>query len=130
MRTNNKRINQHPLQLVRCSRKSLLANILQTRRFLSHGRIVHKENEILKHHEMRIRAKWLRYTLEVFAPLYEEELSEEIKMMKNFQDTLGEMHDCDVWIEGIPKFIEETRRKTAIIPENEQAAADQRPRSS
>ena len=93
--------------------------------FLAMEDWVHKENEILKHHEMRIRAKWLRYTLEAFAPLYEQELSEEIKMMKNFQDTLGEMHDCDVWIEGIPKFIEETQRKMAIIPENEQAAADQ-----
>ena len=92
--------------------------------FLAMEEWVHKENEILKHHEMRIRAKWLRYTLEAFAPLYEQELSEETKMMKNFQDTLGEMHDCDVWIDGIPKFIEETRRKTAIIPENEQAVAD------
>ncbi len=92
--------------------------------FLAMEEWIHKENEILKHHEMRIRAKWLRYTLEAFAPLYEQELSEETKMMKNFQDILGEMHDCDVWIDGIPKFIEETRRKTAIIPENEQAAAD------
>ena len=92
--------------------------------FLAMEDCVHKENEILKHHEMRIRAKWLRYTLEAFAPLYEQELSEEIKMMKNFQDTLGEMHDCDVWIDGIPKFIEETRSKIAITSENEQAAAD------
>ena len=93
--------------------------------FLAMEDCVHKENEILKHHEMRIRAKWLRYTLEAFAPLYEQELSEEIKIMKNFQDTLGEMHDCDVWIDGIPKFIEETLSKIAITSENEQAAADQ-----
>ena len=30
-------------------------------------------------------------------------------MMKNFQDALGEMHDCDVWIERIPKFINEMK---------------------
>ena len=33
--------------------------------FLAMEEYVHKENEILKHHEMRIRAKWLRYTMEV-----------------------------------------------------------------
>ena len=85
---------------------------------------VHKENEVLKHHEMRIRAKWLRYTMEVFAPLYQEELSEEIKMVKNFQDTLGEMHDCDVWIERIPEFIKELENETATFPENEKAIAE------
>ena len=84
--------------------------------FLAMEEYVHKENEILKHHEMRIRAKWLRYTMETFAPLYQEELSEEIEMMKNFQDTLGEMHDCDVWIERIPKFINEIENEVADIP--------------
>ena len=92
--------------------------------FLAMEDYVHKENEILKHHEMRIRAKWLRYTMEAFAPLYQEELSEEIEMMKNFQDTLGEMHDCDVWIERIPKFINEIENEIATFPENEKASAE------
>lgn len=92
--------------------------------FLAMEDYVHKENEILKHHEMRIRAKWLRYTMEAFAPLYQEELSEEIKMMKNFQDTLGEMHDCDVWIERIPKFINQIENEIATSPENEKAIAE------
>ena len=92
--------------------------------FLAMEDYVHKENEILKHHEMRIRAKWLRYTMEAFAPLYQEELSEEIEMMKNFQDTLGEMHDCDVWIERIPKFINEIENEIATFPENEKAIAE------
>ena len=91
--------------------------------FLALEDYVHKENEILKHHEMRIRAKWLRYTMEAFAPLYEDELSEEIEMMKNFQDTLGEMHDCDVWIERIPKFISEIENEIATFTENEKAIA-------
>jgi putative phosphoesterase len=91
--------------------------------FLAMENYVHKENEILKHHEMRIRAKWLRYTMETFAPLYQEELAEEIEMMKNFQDTLGEMHDCDVWIERVPKFINEIEKETATFPENEKATA-------
>ena len=80
--------------------------------FLAMEEYVHQENEILKHHEMRIIAKWLRYTMEAFAPLYKNKLAEEIETIKDFQDVLGEMHDCDVWIDYIPKFIVETETKT------------------
>jgi putative phosphoesterase len=69
-------------------------------------RYVRQENAVLKHHEMRIRAKWLRYTMETFAPIYESKLTEEIETMKSFQDVLGEMHDCDVWINYLPKFMD------------------------
>ena len=53
--------------------------------------------------------------METFAPLYPEKLSEEIEIIKNFQDTLGEMHDCDVWIEKIPKFINEIENETSTV---------------
>ncbi len=72
---------------------------------------VHLQNEALKHHEMRIRAKKLRYTMESFSPLYQNKLAQEIEKIKKLQDVLGEMHDCDVWTEYIPKFIEETNAK-------------------
>ena len=80
--------------------------------FLAMENCVHMENEALKHHEMRIHAKKLRYTMEVFAPLYKNKLAQEIETIKAFQDILGEMHDCDVWKQYIPKFIQETNAKT------------------
>jgi putative phosphoesterase len=73
--------------------------------FLSHEKYVHFENENKKHHEMRINAKKLRYTMEFFAPLYENKLKKEIETIKTYQDILGEKHDCEVWIDFIPKFI-------------------------
>jgi putative phosphoesterase len=79
--------------------------------FLAMEKYVHLENEILKHHEMRIFAKKLRYTMELFAPLYKNKLAQEIEKIKAVQDVLGEMHDCDVWIDYIPKFIEDTQAK-------------------
>ncbi len=79
--------------------------------FLAMENYVYLENEVLKHHEMRIRAKKLRYTMESFSPLYKNKLAQEIEEIKKFQDILGEMHDCDVWTEYIPKFIEETKAK-------------------
>ncbi len=75
--------------------------------FLAMENYVHLENEILKHHETRIHAKKLRYTMESFAALYKNKLVQEIETLKVFQEVLGEMHDCDVWIEYIPKFIHE-----------------------
>ena len=91
--------------------------------FLALEDYVHKQNEMIKHHEMRIKAKWLRYTMEAFAPLYQEGLSKEIEMMKNFQDNLGELHDCDVWIDTIPKFIEEIKNVSSAGTQNETAIA-------
>jgi putative phosphoesterase len=79
--------------------------------FLALENWVHSENEVLKHHEMRIHAKKLRYTMESFACLYKNKLAEEIETIKAFQDLLGEMHDCDVWIQYIPKFIQKTNVK-------------------
>jgi putative phosphoesterase len=83
--------------------------------FLSMEEYVHKENEKQKHHETRIFAKKLRYTMEIFATMYKNGLKKEIDDIRKFQDTLGEMHDCDVWIDYIPKFIFEARTNPRVI---------------
>lgn len=81
--------------------------------FLAMEKYVYRENEVLKHHEMRICAKKLRYTMEHFTPLYTNKLTTEIERLKAFQDVLGEMHECDVWIDYLlPKFIEEVTSTT------------------
>jgi putative phosphoesterase len=82
--------------------------------FLGMEEYVLKENEKQKHHQMRIYAKKLRYTMEIFASMYTSKLTKEIGTTKEFQDILGEMHDCDVWINYIPKFIEETKNNPTI----------------
>jgi putative phosphoesterase len=74
---------------------------------------VHHENDVTNHHKMRIHAKWLRYTIEIFSPKYDEKLNEYVSTMKHFQDLLGEMHDYDVWIDYIPKFITQIKLELA-----------------
>ncbi len=61
---------------------------------------------------MRIAGKHLRYTLEIFAPIYNQALIPYLQVMKEVQDQLGEIHDDDVWIEWLPKFIEKERSRT------------------
>ena len=75
---------------------------------------VHHEEEALKHHKMRIAAKRLRYTMEVFQKLYPNKIKEEISVIKQLQDVLGDMHDCDVWMEHIPNFIKETKEEILL----------------
>jgi putative phosphoesterase len=77
--------------------------------FLRFQEFVNKLNKNEEHHEMRIAAKKLRYTMEFFAPLYKDKLNQEIEIVKKYQDTLGEKHDCEIWIDYIPKFIEKKK---------------------
>ena len=58
---------------------------------------VERPDAVKKLHAMRIAAKHLRYTLEVYAPLYIDGLTTRIQWMRQLQDWLGEIHDCDVW---------------------------------
>ena len=61
------------------------------------------------HHEMRIAAKHLRYTLEICNKMYDDKLTPYIKKIKTLQTLLGDLHDCDVWIEVIPHFLEKEK---------------------
>jgi len=62
-------------------------------------------------HMMRIAAKRLRYTLEIFAPLYSDKLKRYLQACRQTQQLLGEIHDCDVWIETLPQFAEEEHQR-------------------
>ncbi len=56
------------------------------------------------HHLMRIAAKRLRYTIEICREPYESRLDNAIKVVKKLQTVLGDIHDCDVWVEHIEYF--------------------------
>jgi CHAD domain-containing protein len=47
-------------------------------------------------HAMRIAAKWLRYTMELFAPAYKDGLKQPLAAVKRIQELLGDLHDSDV----------------------------------
>ena len=58
-------------------------------------------------HRMRIAAKRLRYTLELFEPAVGKSLSEAIEAMKEVQELLGAIHDLDVLT---PRLVQALRR--------------------
>ena len=63
-----------------------------------------------RHHAMRIAAKRLRYTLEIAKPVYDEQLEAIIEAVRKVQTLLGEIHDCDVWIDQLTAFAEAERK--------------------
>ncbi len=79
--------------------------------FLDYEAFIHDPEAIKELHAMRIAAKRLRYTLEIFSSLYPNELKAYIQAVKTTQEMLGEIHDCDVWAIFLPEFLEDERRR-------------------
>jgi CHAD domain-containing protein len=84
---------------------------LRLEEFLAYEPHVAYPERVAELHQMRIAAKHLRYTLEVFQPVYDRALRKPIKIVKEIQELLGEVHDCDVWIGYVPWFIERERAR-------------------
>ena len=58
-------------------------------------------------HDMRIAAKRLRYVLEVTGPCFGDYASTAVKHVKELQDLLGDIHDCDVHLPETAAFLDE-----------------------
>jgi putative phosphoesterase len=98
----------------------------QIKEALAFDQAIHDPAHVSELHQLRIVCKHLRYALEVFAPLYvgairvrtiqakgspsgesplpESPLQPYIAIIKTFQEILGDIHDCDVWIDLLPRF--------------------------
>ena len=63
-------------------------------------------DEVVALHDMRIAAKRLRYILEVTGPCFGPYARTATKLVKDVQDLLGEIHDCDVQIPETAAFAE------------------------
>ena len=57
-----------------------------------------------RHHAMRIAAKRLRYTLEISRAVHPGRLDAAVEAIKKVQTLLGDVHDCDVWLDHLDAF--------------------------
>lgn len=75
-------------------------------------------------HKMRIAAKRLRYAVELFAPCWGESLKPFAQQIAKLQASLGELHDCDIWIEDCgDRLIRANRKKSGESDQLQQLAA-------
>ena len=72
---------------------------------------LYKPFEIETLHEMRIAAKRLRYAVELFQRCWGRSISTYAKRAARVQTALGDLHDCDVWIESFGNAINEARKQ-------------------
>jgi CHAD domain-containing protein len=64
-------------------------------------------------HEMRIAAKRLRYAMELFAACWGNQLGVFSHQVAQLQSSLGELHDCDLWIEHFGKRLSRLKKKAS-----------------
>lgn len=62
---------------------------------------LHHPFEIERLHRMRIAAKRLRYGIELFSTCWGKSLARMAGEIAELQKSLGELHDCDVWIDDL-----------------------------
>jgi CHAD domain-containing protein len=87
------------------------------RRVIRRGRAIEASTPPEALHDLRKRAKELRYLLECFQTLYPEpERTSVIKELKALQDNLGEFQDCQVQAEAVRVMAEELLRGGAPAP--------------
>jgi len=85
---------------------------------------IRNPNAVAEHHAMRIAAKRLRYTMEVYAPVYRLEFKKPLARIKKIQTILGDMHDCDVWIDQITLAIVKERTREHSAKDRHNTGAD------
>ncbi len=74
------------------------------RKFESHESCLKEQDNKMLLHKMRIDVKKYRYIMEIFQPVLAPDVDAHLAMIKRIQAELGEIHDCDVWLDFLPKF--------------------------
>ncbi len=88
------------------------------------GASVYEPFNIEKLHEMRIAAKRLRYAVELFTACWGASVSPFAAQIAEMQSLLGEVHDCDVWLENLGERMRGKHRQNgAAATESERQAA-------
>ncbi len=65
--------------------------------------------EINKLHKLRISAKRLRYAVELFTACWGEKIAPFAQEIAEMQSALGDVHDCDVWIENLGEKLQKQK---------------------
>lgn len=91
------------------------------RELLNLGASVYEPFNIEKLHEMRIAAKRLRYAVELFTACWGASIAPFAAEIAEMQSVLGEVHDCDIWLEDLGERMR--RRQTSAANASERQAA-------
>jgi CHAD domain-containing protein len=74
-------------------------------------------------HELRILSKGLRYACELFTACWGQDMRAIAKEIAQLQTSLGELHDCDVWMADLGRRLKRIARGVQTDPEQVRTAA-------
>ncbi len=97
-----------PVSFRKMSRSVILDRLKELEK-LSNG--LYRPFEVETLHEMRIAAKRLRYAIELFQQCWGRSIASYAKRAARMQTALGDVHDCDVWIESFGNEINNARKQ-------------------
>ena len=95
------------LTFLRAGRDILLARSAELRELSGS---LYRPFDIEPLHRMRIAAKRLRYAVELYGQCFGERLRPYARKIAGLQKSLGEVHDCDVWVEDLGARLADAQR--------------------
>jgi CHAD domain-containing protein len=107
-RPKKRQQDKPPLTFADMSRDVILDRLKE---FEKRSEGLFKPLDVVALHEMRIAVKRLRYALELFSKCWPRVVGAQARRAARIQSALGELHDCDVWIESVGKQIIRARKQ-------------------
>lgn len=99
----------HAVSFRRAGREVVESRVEELREF---SNSLHHPFEVEPLHRMRIAAKRLRYALELFASCWGGRLSSCSREVAELQTSLGELRDCDLWIDDLGARLDRHREES------------------
>ncbi len=92
---------------------SISAPVINARlkEFQKAGPDIYSPFQVKELHELRILAKRLRYSIELFSTCGPDEMISMAKEIAQLQTSLGELHDYDVWIEDLGARLKKLQKR-------------------
>lgn len=100
--------NKPPLAFAEMSRTIILDRLKE---FEKRSDGLFKPLDVDALHDMRIAVKRLRYALELFSKCWPRVVAAQARRAARIQGALGDLHDCDVWIESVGKQLSRARKQ-------------------
>jgi CHAD domain-containing protein len=100
--------NKPPLAFAEMSRAVILDRLKE---FEKRSEGLFRPLDVDALHDMRITVKRLRYALELFSKCWPRVVGAQARRAARIQGALGDLHDCDVWIESVGKQIIRARKQ-------------------
>ncbi len=108
---NQKTQTRHPEPSYVVVASSIILERLKELEKLSHS--LYRPWKVNPLHKMRIAAKRLRYAIELFQECWGKAITPFAEEVARLQTSLGELHDCDDWIDNFGEHILQSKKKAS-----------------